>query len=706
MGDSPERLTALAIPGLPPDSLGNYLASLGLLRLLARKWLRVRAGWHDGTFHVVGGPETMDELLNALCDIAANRAWTAYQRDWADAQKKSTREKSGAPLALWQGWADEDTLELMTAHAVPAARVSFNPLLGSGGNAGKRDFSAGWKRATDALALALPTPANAKMGKKADTPDPKKELEALLQGEPTTWLLEKLNAASWFSDANKLYNSGQSPFREGQLSPWAMALACEGLAFLVGGASRRLGARARAVAAFPFVTHAAAPDVAGEAGRDLAEVWVPLWERPMTLPEARALFSRGRAEVRGRGVLTSSAFATAIVRRGVDAGITEFRRFVLGRTTSTNTFEPRFEGTFRVQAPAATRAASMALERILGLVDRLPRDQKKGQRWRFVGLRGPIERALLQLAAASENSEVACGLLDAVVAVLDRVDRNRSFRGRLSWEPLPIQWLPALFGNESPGAEARLAQALVSGFPTSRPLMTYRFGVEIRNGRFVHPESPPARWVWGPGSLPQVLSAVVHRRTLDWEWARDGEPPARLGVPTNISDLSLWLDSALDEVLLARWISRFALFDWSFIPTNMSGYLAPSDPGTRPVSGMLALFGLFQPLFDLRPVNHRADPQKRDMLDPESGARTPAAARTLASLVRNGQIDAAVHLASTRYAMAGAPLARTGVQWHVGDPERLLASVLFPIADHERTILVERWLRPQRQKEGTDHVRI
>ncbi len=73
-------------------------------------------------------------------------------------------------------------------------------------------------------------------------------------GESVSWPMEKLNAASWFSDANKLYNCGQKPYREGVVSPWAMALACEGLPFFAGAVSRRLGSRARAVGALPFVT--------------------------------------------------------------------------------------------------------------------------------------------------------------------------------------------------------------------------------------------------------------------------------------------------------------------------------------------------------------------------------------------------------------------------------------------------------------------
>lgn len=708
MSSSPEQLPALPIPGLPPDSLGNYLASLGLLRLLARTWPAVRVSWHVDILHVVGGPKDLGEVVDALVGIAAKDAWTPYERDWADAQKKSTKAKSGAPLALWQASAEESTLELITAHAVPAASVSFNPLLGSGGNAGRRDFSKGWKQATTELMRASSTQTKPRKTAKGSIADPKKELEALLLGQPATWLLEKLNAASWFSDANKLYNSGQAPFREGRLSPWAMVLACEGLPFLAGGASRRLGAHARAVGAFPFVTDAAAPLTSGEAGRDSGEFWAPVWDRPMTLPEVRALFSRGRAEVRGHGALTPSAFATAIVRRGVDAGITEFRRFVLGRTTSANTFEPRFEGTFRLSpSPAAScsssrpeaAGAATSLQRVLDLVDRLPRAQKRGQRWRFVGLRGPIEKAMLQLASEPESPAAACGLLDAVVVALDRVDRNRSFRERrVSREPLPLEWLPALFGMSSPVVEARLALALVSGFPATYPLTLYRFGVETKSARFEHPASPPKRWVWGPGPLAHILSKVLLRRTLDWESARDKGSPARQGLPTTFADVSRWLDGSVDETALARWISRLSLFDWNFIPTHVRAALAPPRNETVPVNGPLALFGLFSPLFDVRPLFWRDGPVVRDLLDPESGARTPGAARALASLVQVRQIEPAVRLAGSRYSMANAPLGRTSVPWEIHSPDRLLASILFSIPDHERTALIERWLQPQRRK--------
>lgn len=734
MRSNPARLPAVSLPGPRPDGLGNYLASLGLLRLLARKWPSVRIAWRDHVLHVVGGPVNLDELLDEIGSAADKRAWTPYQRGWTVAQRQSraladneqTRTASGLPFALWQAEAGEEILELFAAHVVPhGSGRSFNPLLGDGGMKGRRVFSDGWTRAVDALA---PPPVkrpgknetDAKRAareeedkKKADEERRRKraELVNLLLGKPLTWMLEKLNAASWFSEANKLYNSGQISFREGLVSPWAMVLACEGLAFWAGSASRRLGARTRAQGAFPFVSRAAAPGAAGEAGRDLGEVWAPLWERPMTLPEARALFLRGRAEVGGRGVLTPSAFATAILRRGVDAGISEFLRFSLGRTTSANTFEPRLEGRFPLGPSVGTQrsptAVPAALERVLGLVDRLPADRKVGQRWRFVGLRGPVEAALLRLAATPDDPEAALALLDGVVLALDKVDRNRSFRERrVSWEPLPSEWLPLLFGGDPPGVEARLAMALVSAFPVARPVALYRFGVEATYGRFEHPDRPPARWVWVPGELPRALSKVLIRRTLDWELARkqgqQDDEPVRIPISATVAHVQQWLDGAVDDVLLARWIARVALFDWRSIPSEVRG-LAPPGRGFQEAGASLCLFGLFQPLFDQRPARARGRRSQADLLPRESGARTPAVARALAHLIGSGQASDALRLAASRYAMAGLPLANTDAPWRVLEPDRLLASVLFPIADHERLMLIERWFRPQRQQGDEAH---
>jgi CRISPR-associated protein Csx17 len=780
------RLPVLALPGLSPDSLGNYLASLGLLRVLSRRWPSTRIAWRDEVLQVVGGPTTLEELLDELVRVAATqidadvgkREWTQYDKAWSDAQKEGTKAKSGVPLAAWQAAAQESALQLFAAHAVPHARVSFNPLLGSGGNAGRRDFAAGWKKAVNALASAISalqqartehasaltaadqvhndalekveekcreaiakaasgrteaarTKATSKAGdartkgnKKAHenhraavekandafrkVVQPQDQLKILLRGQPSDWIAEKLGAGSWFSEATKLYNSGQSPAREGQVSPWAMALACEGLALLAGGASRRLGARsARAVGAFPFVTQPIAASAEKEADRLRGEIWTPTWSRPMSLAEASSLFSRGRAELRGRGALTPAAFATAIRRSGVDGGVSEFRRFTLGRTTSSNTFEPRLEARFSLATGTDVgAAASSTLERITALVEQrgFPQDGK-----RFVGLRGPIESALLDVAAEPTNPEAGIVLLDVTVSALDRIDRNRSFReGKVRWEPLPLEWLASLFSEGQASTEARLALSLVSAFPVAQPFATYRFGVEWKYGasyaNYTHTDRPPARWVWGPGDLARVLGAVLSRKLLDQE--ADANKPHQRGrapLPATASQVRQWLDGDLDEELFAAWLARLALFDWRSIPQEVRT-IVQRDDASVPADGELALLGLLQPLVDQRPLVIR-DLSDDDLLAEETGARTTEAARSLVTLTRAGNCNAALRLASSRYSMAHARLATFDVTFAADSPDRLVAALLFTLSGRDRAVLFERWLRPRRRPQrGEAHV--
>lgn len=716
------RLPTLALPGLSPDSLGNYLASLGLLRVLSRKWPSTRIAWRDEVLQVIGGPTSLDELLDELVRIAAtqcdsdvsNREWTQYDKAWSEDQKRGTKAKSGAPLALWQATAPEAQIQFFAAHAVPHVRVSFNPLLGSGGNAGRRDFAAGWKKAVDAL--GAPPKVAHRQGKKArasagaeGADERRTALRALLLGEPTTWMIEKLAAGSWFSEATKLYNSGQCTAREGQISPWAMTLACEGLAFLAGGVSRRLGARAaRAVGAFPFVTLPVAANAEKEADRLRGEIWTPTWSRPMSLAEASSLFSRGRAELRGRGALTPAAFATAIRRSGVDGGVSEFRRFTLGRTTSSNTFEPRLEARFSLATGTDVGAtASPTLEHITALIEQrgFPKDGK-----RFVGLRGPIEAALLDVAAEPTNPEAGIALLDATVGALDRIDRNRSFReGKVRWDPLPLEWLASLFSEVMLSTEARLALSLVSAFPVAQPFATYRFGVEWKHGatyaNYTHTDRLPARWVWGPGDLARVLGAVLSRKILDQE--AEASKPHRHGrapLPATVSQVRQWLDGYLDEELFAAWLARLALFDWRSVPQEVRTIVQRDDASVPKVDGELALLGLLQPLVDQRPLVIR-DLGADDLLAEETGARTTEAARSLITFARAGNFDAVLRLASSRYSMAHARLATLHVTFAADSPDRLVAALLFTLSGRDRAVLFERWLRPRRRPQrGEVHV--
>ena len=76
------RLTAIQLNGLNADSLGVYLSSLGLLSLLSRQWPDVRACWRNGRFCIVGGPESLQHIVDFVCEFGATNSWSVYDKPW------------------------------------------------------------------------------------------------------------------------------------------------------------------------------------------------------------------------------------------------------------------------------------------------------------------------------------------------------------------------------------------------------------------------------------------------------------------------------------------------------------------------------------------------------------------------------------------------------------------------------------------------
>jgi CRISPR-associated protein Csx17 len=594
------------LPGLVPDTIGNYLASIGLLTLAAREWPGIRGCWRDNQFLLVKGPLNVESLIAFLLSVGAARQWSDYGRHWASAQKIDTPNRASDATNQWRSQkAGEKVLPLFQSHLAIGERLSFNPLFGSGGNAGRRDFAAGWKNAEKILATAKGKT------KKAIEED----LSSFLAGGSCRFL-DDFAAGCWFSSANKVYNSGtRKPFREGQVTPWAMVLACEALPMLRGSTSRQIGSQRAASGAFPFVTTPASPESAGEAGKSVGEVWLPIWSRPMSVVEAETLFSRGRAEVRGRAALTAAAFSAAILERGVEAGIDEFRRYILFHTTSENTFESRLAAIVPVREHPDSALAS-AVEIALNLRESLPRDWKKGKRWIYAGVRGPLDRALIELATRPGTEEKR-SLVDAIVTALRTVDRNRNHRKhKVRFRLLPGEWVTSLV-RELDGItpEIRLAFALASirstysttpGRPSeiTAPTLSYWLGADHLGDWWSIPEQIPLRRVWSGRGFAANIGTILQRRLV--EAGPDAEPPFEGHSQVGLADVEAFLTDALDETELTRWLFRFSVFSPQGINSFRWTQRLRSGSRIDAVSPSIALFALFKPLFDARLIRHKS----------------------------------------------------------------------------------------------------
>lgn len=718
MNATPQKLSAVPLPGLTLDTLGLYLAALGLLRILSRKWPSIRGCWRNGCFTVVE-PVSSEQLEEFLCEVGRNEGWSDYGKPWDTFQKKDTKlaqaNKPVANVAFWRSReATESQAVLQQSHLAIGQRLSFNPLFGTGGNAGKRLFSSGWQKAKETVA---------KPKKKIKPEDIKSDLHALLNGEPCRCLSD-FGAGSWFSAANKIYNSGfKKPFKEGQITPWAMLLACEAFPLLAGSPSRQLGAHRRAFGAFPFVTREAAPLTEKSTGQTLGEFWAPVWNRPMSLAEVSALFQSGRAEIDGRAALTSVAFAGAIIQRGVDAGLGEFRNFSLIRTTSDNTFESRLSSV--VAVPKNDPASSVAIRRILKTRDKLPCDEKQGKRWRFRGLQGRIDRALIALAETAgeyrEGLQVerSWQLIDEVFASLDKVARNKAFREKeVRLELLPLDWLVWLLERTThQHTEIRLALSLASLHPEKQSggpsesqgtdkapqrFLAYRLG-SVRKGRYWQiPKALPLRRIWSPKSLAENLIALGKRRLF--ESSSEQAPPFQSEVNASVADALQFLSQGIDDESLGKWIDRFSLFNWDDNKKSkdlLRKWMDRPDLAELNDSDAM-LYGFFRPLFDsfaLRRLQ-QSDPQVAGGHEANPNVKIGRIVPIVSALDR-GDVMAAWESASSAYRAERIALAdfQPDLFSHK-DPKRLLAAILFPVNIRGLTKLFERWQSPSNPNRG------
>jgi CRISPR-associated protein Csx17 len=681
-GCTPEPI---ALDGLHAGCLGHYLAALGVLSAATEMetdgCITIRGYWKNESFLLQPPVSTFNR--ETLCKYLLQK-WkpTPFERWWSKAQAESKKDADALPKV--RASETDHRVDQLDAVMVQANRRIFNDLFGTGGNIGKRNLAAVWKRSLE-------------LSKK---PEATLWLEHTLFGLDDVSLPDLEGAGTWFVFSNKTFNSGQDWYREGRLSPWSFLLAMEGALLLRGGVHRRLGTQAKGKAVFPFMCRPTEPTTDGQVAHGKCEFWAPLWSKPTTMLEIETLFRSGLAEVGGRPASAPHEFAAAALDAAVDAGVSAFIRFDLRQTTSAQVFEALPREHVHVRRHDGPRYSRLLLPLINERwIDRLPYEPKDSkQRGKFVGLRGPVEAAIVHVSEAPEDFERWRSLLLLVAQTQQRIDRNRNLRERCLPVPrLHASWFERTWPDPPP--ELRVARAIASiqgsQTPTAGvtervdPLLVNIFGVEITgSGSLLFPKARPNRAVWHEGRPLRRLIDILRRRLLD---GNELNPAAlQASRPCSIATTALYLAGAsvFDDELLARWLPALTLIDWSGAIYNWKDKSVELPELVHP------LYSLFRPLVDPQDVRVNSKP-----LFPfsQSDSRKPhvAAIRTIVNLLLQNQIDEAVAHARRRYLSAGWRTFDPPLSEMVIDAERLAAALLIPVDPVEIAARFRRdWLLP------------
>ena len=568
-----ETLDVVRLSGLRLDSLGNYLAALGLMEACSQKWADFRGLWFESEF-VVGSAGLTSQSLRGY--LASEWRPTSYERWW----------KGSKEIAKLRSWEPSlARVRLLDAHIVAKGTNVYNDILGTGGNVGKRDFA----KVSEVCRELITKPDSGAwlsyslFGTSTDGKSPM-ELPDL----PST--------GTWFANANKAFNSGYSAACEGQLSPWSFLLALEGAILLRGGSGKRLSARATRYATFPFVSEAAAPATVGEMESERSEFWAPIWDKPAKILELKALLQRGQARVGKRAARAPFDFAAAALTSQVQAGLVGFERFGLRQTTSANTYEAINMG--RAAVRKESKSLTAATIQIADWAESLPRDKSSAQQSVFCGMRAPVERALTRLAQKRDESERWRDLLMTIAQTQRHVDRNQNWRSSTR----AISKMPAaLFDKawpEATGHEVEIARAIASLGPSEYGLRHNIFGLNRvkKAHREMFADPRPASFVWHDGDPIRLLADVLERRLLDAESkeAHAPAPPLRGRQFCSQAALDSFARGEIDVEAMSLLLPALSLIHWSRAESGMT------MNAQRPASPEFLLQGYFRPLLMAR----------------------------------------------------------------------------------------------------------
>lgn len=607
----------IPLAGCRPVPLAHYLKGLAVLRLVAEQadprcrgwwendvfWLRssldrralvdfflydysptpVVAPWNGGSGFFPGDKQ---EGIHPLSESPAGR-FRDYRQAILDARKLLTDfgigkklEKEEKPVVLMavRNTLSERALQWVDAAVVLTdAGAKYPPLLGTGGNDGRLDFTNNFmQRLAELIDTVTGEPRPVAAG----------WLDACFFGGPVAGLPRDKAIGQFYPGAAGGANATSGFSANSLINPWDFVLTIEGALGFAATATRRLNIGQPGMLSYPFTVRAAGVGYGSAHESDenpRGETWLPLWSNRASYQEVVTLFSEGRAQVGRRMAVGGVDFARAVAGLGVDRGITSFQRYGFQVRNGLAYFATPL-GKWRV----TPRPEINLLRELDEWLDRLRGKALSNHAPARItrALRG-IERAILDFCREGGHRRfaeilIALGEAEATLATSPR------FRKDAYLSPVPLlsaEWLDAC-NDGSP--EFRIAAALAS-----TGLRENMEPVQVTRRAFWAEVDDHPRVVWGAGDLVGNLGDVLRRRCMDAQ--REGRASLPLGgkCAASLGDVGAFVRSELDDQRLEALLRGLCLLNWSALRIQLGG---PGEPLPPVIYGLLKLVHLPYPL--------------------------------------------------------------------------------------------------------------
>lgn len=593
-------MNEIVLVGCTPTPLANYLKALGVLRLLASRHPQTLAAWRNeflvlhtsldraGLEHFFlheyqptpimapwnGGSGFYEKdnkaAMEAILGSAAPRL--SLYRDClrmadsvlagADRSASPKGEDKANLLIRMRGLLPDEALDWFDASVLMAGdSPQYPPLLGTGGNDGRLDFTNNFMQRVGEL-IDL------------NTGDPTGEslnwLKAALFGETTPGLVK--SAIGQFSPGqaggpNATTGFGGT-FQEANatINPWDFILMIEGTLLFAAAAVRRNADDPFGVLSFPFTVRAVGAGSGSLGGGDAAsargELWMPLWDQPATYAEIRALLAEGRVAFGTKPARDALDFTRAVHRLGGYRGVSRFQRFGLLMRSG------------KAYLATPLERVEVSDERPTNILDELDQHdwltrfrrfaQGDNVANRFLSLRRQLETAFFELSGQRLTASDVQSILLLLGEIQSALANSKKAIECVPSVPRLSEHWTRLADDGTPAFRLARALAGLKGMPDAPlPLRAQLFPVHPRSNRWMEDartaegaSSDPAcrvRLHTGlQGNLPEALHGLLARRLWLAEQFDMHELPLQSAAGARLDDLAAFLRAdAMDRRIAA-----------------------------------------------------------------------------------------------------------------------------------------------------------
>lgn len=715
----------LELRGCAPEPLMTYLKALGVFRTVAeqmdkyaRSWWKndsfmlksaldrdalvefflkdyrptpIVSPWNGGSgFFSRDNSKAMDTILKL--ESPRFRLWgevvSTGKRIVSRGEGIDKRNFKEWTLAKCRAEFPDDALDWLDAtYVLTEDGATFPPLLGTGGNDGRLEFSNNFmQNVISALNL-----------------DERRDGVSLARSRLIAALFNDGSPESMRKRSTGFYNPGgvgganaSVGFNDVALTnPWDYVLMLEGVLMFAGAATRRLVSPSSPKAVFPFTADSSPAGYGTSADSEYgyssrAEFWAPLWDRPTSSQELRHVLSEGRAQIGRRQGANGTDFARAVVGLGTESGVRQFQRHgFMARNGLAYLAAPLG----RFYTPDHNASERTHLANVLFDLDSWLYSLRRNASGSSVptGLGTvlrQIEVAILEFCQRGRPRD-----LQEVLIAVGRAERwvGRSVLrqsvgplSRLSWE-----WTHHAYDGS---AEFRLARAMASILPEppegNRKVGPIRENLEpVDTGGRPSWRDNSASFVWGAGDAYSNMVAVLERRCLEGRMSgtREGTSlPLNGTYSATFSDLVSLIDGRVDAQRLSDIAMPLSFA--TYWPRQARGDSQPhrsfSTPVDLPSAYAVMKLTLLSGKFKL----------------PEYGVEDGidiAMEPSMLSMLRKGRIEDAYRIACRRLRASGLrPISNDpGIRNGLEQGRRLAAALLFPLDDRSHGALAECALR-------------